>query len=178
MRAIKIQDFRCFKELQFELKPGINLFIGDNASGKTALMWACKYAMNSFFSGFSSIYTTWTTPNPDDFRQVFTDEKKLSPNPVKISFDFYPAEMPDADVYSVRDVKQTLYKKFGKNSKPWVTPLIDLRDYGYFLSQNQIISSEDGHGKYIQPYELPLIASFSTHGIHNNNNKKIDPKFF
>lgn len=178
MRAIKIQDFRCFKELQFELKPGINLFIGDNASGKTALMWACKYAMNCFFSGFSSIYTSWTTPNRDDYRQVFTGEKKLSPDPINISFDFYADEMPDAGVFSLRDISLTLYKRYGKNSRPWITPLMGLRDYGVFLSRNQITGIEENEGEYIQPYELPLIASFSTHGIHNNNNKKIDPKFF
>ena len=36
MKRIDIQDFRCFRQLTVDLTPGINLFIGDNASGKTS----------------------------------------------------------------------------------------------------------------------------------------------
>lgn len=46
MLHIDIEDFRCYQHFVVGFKPGINLLIGDNASGKTSLLMACKYALN------------------------------------------------------------------------------------------------------------------------------------
>lgn len=75
MKNIELYNFRCFRHLAIEFSKGINLLIGDNASGKTSLLWACKYAINSFFSGFSDVYTRWSSPVRDDFRRVVAGEK-------------------------------------------------------------------------------------------------------
>ena len=49
MKNISINSFRCFSRLDVTFRPGVNLFVGDNASGKTSLLSACKYVISSFF---------------------------------------------------------------------------------------------------------------------------------
>ena len=53
MKKILLENFRCFDAQEIEFKRGINLLIGDNASGKTTILKACKYVLSSFFAGFS-----------------------------------------------------------------------------------------------------------------------------
>ena len=52
MREILLLNFRCFDIQKIEFKQGINLLIGDNASGKTTILKACKYVLSSFFAGY------------------------------------------------------------------------------------------------------------------------------
>lgn len=36
MNNIRLQNFRCYADRSIVFKPGINLLVGDNASGKTS----------------------------------------------------------------------------------------------------------------------------------------------
>lgn len=49
-----LQNFRKFKELCITLHPGVNLLIGDNASGKTSLIESLKIAAGSYFYSVNS----------------------------------------------------------------------------------------------------------------------------
>lgn len=173
MKSIEIHNFRCFNHLTVDLAPGINLFIGDNASGKTSLLWACKYAVNCFFSGFSDLYTSWSTPRQTDFTRLLRGEKRLASPPIRLSFNFSEEEMPGSGVFSLASASQTLCKASGKNSRPRLSGLKQLRDYGRYLCNPQI---NDDDNSVVESPELPLIASFSTHGIHKN--QKISTKYF
>lgn len=62
MNEIKLQNFRCYSDLTITFKSGINLLIGDNATGKTSILLACKYVLSAFFSGFSDENTKWMSP--------------------------------------------------------------------------------------------------------------------
>lgn len=53
MREIRLENFRCYTDLSVSFRSGVNLFVGDNATGKTSILKACKYVLSSFFSGFS-----------------------------------------------------------------------------------------------------------------------------
>lgn len=172
MEYLELNNFRCFEHLPVTFTPGVNLLIGDNASGKTSLLMGCKYAANCFFSGFSDNYTSWTTPHKDDFMQSYAGEKRLQPKPIDIAFRYFEQEMPEAGWN--KSPLFRLYKKNGKNSKPWQSYLQELKRYGAFLRDNQIVSADSG--EYVQRYALPLIASFSTHGIHNT--PRIESKYF
>ena len=68
MNEINLQNFRCYSDLTITFKSGINLLIGDNATGKTSVLLACKYVLSAFFSGFSDENTKWISPHNDDFR--------------------------------------------------------------------------------------------------------------
>lgn len=48
---IRIKNFRGYEDLELSLNPNFNLFIGDNGSGKTAILEALTVAIGSFFLG-------------------------------------------------------------------------------------------------------------------------------
>lgn len=48
---IQIQNFRGYESLDVDLNPNFNLIIGDNGSGKTAILEALTVAIGSFFLG-------------------------------------------------------------------------------------------------------------------------------
>lgn len=43
-----LENFRCFERREFEFRPGFNLVVGDNASGKTALLEALALVLDHF----------------------------------------------------------------------------------------------------------------------------------
>lgn len=52
---IHIQNFRGIEDLSIELHPQFNLLIGDNGSGKTAILEAFSVAMGAFFLGLPGV---------------------------------------------------------------------------------------------------------------------------
>ncbi len=172
MKNIEIRNFRCFRQLSVEFAHGINLFIGDNASGKTSLLMACKYAINSFFSGFSNLYTSWTCPGKNDFMRFIFGEKRLEAQPISIGFSFFPEELDGGTDFGLSNTLLFLKCKNEKSRKPLLSHLRPLREYGRFLSENAIEVASVFHA--VQPYALPLIASYSTHGIHKPQPVKSD----
>jgi len=55
LHSISLQNFRCFESREFELAKRFNLFVGDNATGKTAILDALAIAAGSWFLGFSGV---------------------------------------------------------------------------------------------------------------------------
>lgn len=47
---LRIQNFRCFDDVEIEFNEGLNVIIGENNSGKTTIMKALQY----FFRGSNS----------------------------------------------------------------------------------------------------------------------------
>jgi predicted ATP-binding protein involved in virulence len=52
---IEIKNFRCFEHLELAFHPRLNVFVGVNGSGKTALLEVLKVAVGSFFLGTNGI---------------------------------------------------------------------------------------------------------------------------
>lgn len=52
VNTLRAVNFRCFKDLRVAFAPGFNLLIGDNQSGKTAILDALCIALSCFFQGF------------------------------------------------------------------------------------------------------------------------------
>ena len=65
---LTIQNFRGIEKLDLELKPGINILIGDNATGKTTVLEAMTIALGSFLTGVPKI--TSLGIQQDDFRET------------------------------------------------------------------------------------------------------------
>ncbi len=40
IREVSVRNFRSIKELKLDLRPGLNVFVGPNASGKTNVLEA------------------------------------------------------------------------------------------------------------------------------------------
>lgn len=48
---LTVRNFRCFAERTFQLTPSFNLLVGENATGKTAVLEALSVAIGSLFLG-------------------------------------------------------------------------------------------------------------------------------
>lgn len=55
LKKITIENFRCFKNYEVDLTPGITVFIGKNGAGKTSLLNAIRYGLSVFFSNDSTM---------------------------------------------------------------------------------------------------------------------------
>ena len=63
-----VENFRGFESREFSLHPRFNVLIGDNATGKTALLRALRVAIASWFLGIKDRNTVGI--RPDDVRLV------------------------------------------------------------------------------------------------------------
>ena len=158
MKKLEINNFRCFENLVVDLKNGINLLVGDNGSGKTSLLQACKYVLSAYFSGFSDENTKWLAPKRDDFRDVVVDAETLVDEmPIQIIFE-------QENLFEGAAGRFSIQKNSWKNSRPLQSGI-----EGYKLAAKQLKESyykKYEHGVTIITKPLPLFASFTTEDIH------------
>lgn len=179
MKQIRLEHFRCYANQTIQLKKGINLLIGDNASGKTSMLKACKYVLSAFFSGFSDENTSWINPGVNDFTILVNNGVIAPEQPVKIHFTCDPdqyATLPyEGCFYNPGDdcEEYTLQKNSKKNSRALVSGISNYRDYAALLQTDYMDSDDD---RIVQVHPLPLFACFSTEDIHAS--RKIDANKF
>lgn len=170
MKKIAINNFRGFRHFEMDFTPGVTLLVGDNASGKTSLLKAIKYALSSFFCGFSDENTQWQSPNNEDFSRFRTDDWTAPLVPIEIGFTLQD------DLFSCGNLGNTeliVKKNSTKNSRTLISGLAPLRELGQTLKEN-MYSTVDG--KTVRQYPLPLFDSIST--IYTHVDKKINKRKF
>lgn len=180
MKSITINNFRCYGSKTIEFRPGINLLLGDNSCGKTSLVRACNFVINSFFCGYSDENTTWKSVEKADFKcDVDQNGTILPEEPIVISFhlaesDLAPITLKDGERY-VFDYNSDLCieKKSRKNSRNLLVGLSPLKKYASLLYTNSHFLCGDS---IVQQNELPLYACFTTEDIHVS--RKIDRRKF
>lgn len=64
IRQLELKNFRCFDQKTFEFSDQFNVLIGDNGTGKSAILDALAIGVGSFFLGIDSINS----------RNIFKDE--------------------------------------------------------------------------------------------------------
>ncbi|MDP2188804.1 MAG: AAA family ATPase [Sphingobacteriaceae bacterium] len=82
IKSIRVKNYRGFKERDFSFDDHFNVIIGNNATGKTALLDALALSMSTFFLGIDGHYSK--TIKKQDVRKMdfeLTKEKNL---PVQI----------------------------------------------------------------------------------------------
>ena len=133
MKQIKLENFRCYADLAVNFKSGINLLVGDNASGKTSIIKACRYVLSSFFAGFSDENTKWINKfGKDDFREVSIYGEIQPLKPIEIQF------IPHGNLFSY-DIET----KYLKNQ---TTPN---RTVEYITPQQRLFQNTTKNGKII-----------------------------
>jgi predicted ATP-binding protein involved in virulence len=158
MKELRLENFRCYTDQTICFRSGINLLIGDNASGKTSVLKACKYVLSSFFVGFSDENTKFISPRIDDFNIIEKDGIILPEKPMLLGF-----------VSDESTISYQLRKKSKKNRSS-IAGMLLYRDYAKSL-HNDFINNEQG-----QIQALPLWAGFTTEDIHAL--RKINSKKF
>lgn len=181
MKDLTIHNFRCYDTKSIEFRSGINLFVGDNASGKTSLIRACNLVANAFFCGYSDENTNWKSVDENDFKLNIGENNTILPEkPVTIEFhlserDFLSLENQSGNLldFDYNGVLLTLEKKSRKNSRNLVTGLTPLK---YYTSMLYSCSHIEEKGKLMQYNTLPVYACFTTEDIHAS--RKIDSAKF
>lgn len=180
MKHIELDHFRCYENQSFDFRPGINLLIGDNASGKTSLLMACKYVLSSFFSGFSDENTKWISPSKNDFYMRIVDGVLQNGMPLQIKFNFdenqFPVLNPNiANAPFNIDNEFVIQKKSPKNKGALTTGLKDFKNYAFSLQTCYAVFDMNNQ-RQIHTRPLPLFAAFTTEDIHST--RKINEKPF
>lgn len=68
IEKVRIQNFKGIEELNLELNDRLNIFIGDNGSGKTAVLEALRTAAGSLFIGVRDVSTKAISNNEIAYR--------------------------------------------------------------------------------------------------------------
>ncbi|WP_055076926.1 AAA family ATPase [Pseudanabaena sp. 'Roaring Creek'] len=55
IQQVKIKNFRCFENLTVNLNPDVNIFVGNNGSGKSAVLDAIAAAMFPYINGLQRV---------------------------------------------------------------------------------------------------------------------------
>ncbi len=177
MKQIRLENFRCYSDISVNFRPGINLLIGDNASGKTTILKACRYVLSSFFSGFSDDNTVWTGLGVDDFSVRIANGNILQEQPIKIHFTCDDTQYDTLQIGGVSynpgldNQEFVLQKNSAKNSRSLVAGISDYKNYAHSL-YDSYVSEQD----FNRVHALPLFACFTTEDIHAS--RKINPSKF
>lgn len=171
MKQIQLTHFRCFANLTVDLKPGVNLLIGDNGSGKTSILRACKYVLNAFFSGFlDADNTKFLQLESEDFQRRENDVEILPEEPVQIDF------LCDVSHYDAVPLRNGLYRpgedgelftlrknNSNHHTRTLIAGLKTYREYTSVLLEHYIDKKTAR-----RQYALPVLAAFSTEDIHSS----------
>lgn len=52
IETLRVKNFRCYREREFRFHPHVNLIVGQNATGKTAILDAASVAIATWLLGF------------------------------------------------------------------------------------------------------------------------------
>lgn len=160
--------------MEISFAPGINLLIGDNASGKTSVLMGLRAAMSAFFAGFSDENTRFIGLKFNDFTEIISSESKTISRPIRIEFNINDCIEHDEyfNNYGFFEKTSSISLK-GPKSRTLITGIKDLKLYGNRLIDNMFIM---GNNQSKQVLSLPLFASFTTEDIHST--RKINAKKF
>jgi predicted ATP-binding protein involved in virulence len=140
---LEINNFRCFKHLEMELHPRLNVLVGVNGSGKTALLEAVRAALGAFFTGFENEDVEQFYLNENDVRLEYHGVTKTEHRPVKIKC-----------VGEVGAKKGVIWvREFNKKTSSNTAHIGDIRNVAKQMSLNV---------RDQVPVELPILFYFST----------------
>lgn len=165
MKKIILNHFRCFSRLEVDLKPGINLLIGDNAGGKTTLLKAIRAALSSFFAGYSDDNTSFIGLQKDDFSLRLSGENTLAnEQPVSLSFDY--SDYIQYPEYHTSTSPSQMIATMAKDSIKGRTLVKGIESFKNYSNRmfKELFDAETN----TQTKALPLFASFSTEDIHSS----------
>lgn len=105
---IRLQNFRSYEEVSFELGPGVNIVVGPNTAGKTNLLEALMLsAAGKSYKGSDSLLIM----NDKNWARVDTHTNNNQSRTVKIS------KKPDSKTSKIFEIDNKEYKKLSQGNK-------------------------------------------------------------
>lgn len=154
MTNIELINFKCYEYLKISFKRKTNLLIGDNSSGKTTIIKAISYALNSFFTGFSDDNTRFVGLSKYDFTEKTSNTGYINESPITVNF-----------VLLGKSAQLVLNTQKGSTQR---TPLYPI------LNSAKVLQETLFEGD-VQVKPLPLFANFSTEDIHSVRKLSMTP---
>lgn len=165
---LEIRNFRCFEHLKVMFHPRLNVLVGANASGKTALLLALRRCLGTFVGQFSDIDTaekqTIMHIAPEDVR--LSQNKKLDKNEFAEITSFSCTVQAGNQKYEWGRTKQ------GRNAK---TDSKDTREVDKWVKELET-KLKDPTKQY--DLRLPLVAYFSTDRVSSERKFVKNDKLF
>lgn len=175
---IKIENFKCFDDLELNFSNKVNLFVGVNGSGKTALLEAISVATGCIFLGNDSGYqrpiekneiriNNFEPSNPQIARYVTSDYCSISgnSNDIEDALGYFSGKVVkdnNGNNIVLRNFSYTRMLRYSSNVNTRKDAFI-MRKYGEsifkdFLTNNQKVFA-------------PLISFLSTQRLHTDANQ-------
>ncbi|MFN0199970.1 MAG: AAA family ATPase [Bacteroidia bacterium] len=168
IKELSLQNFRCFEQLTIHFNPQMNVLIGDNASGKTAVLDALAYALAKI--------DLWLTKEKESFLKLDygISEKDVRQTLIGAETE-YPVENTEiilhAEKWEVADklfdeVKWQLSYQIG-NSEANCIDITNFNEVTGYLRSN--INSP-------KMKTLPIIAYYPTNRTVKTKNTRVENK--
>ncbi|MGP5563447.1 AAA family ATPase [Vreelandella alkaliphila] len=74
LNSLTLKNFRCYEERSFDFHPNVNLVVGRNAAGKTALLDAVAVAAATWFIGFKKKNLDGKSISPTDSTLKYSEQ--------------------------------------------------------------------------------------------------------
>ena len=142
---LKVKHFRCFDEREFALTPQFNVLIGDNGSGKTAVLEALAVAAGSWLLGLKGCRSQ--TISPQDVQLVAHQVG------AELTFEEqYPVEVSAAGMIGDQKLswQRSLNTPGGRAT------------YGNAASLTKLSREADAKVRAGEPITLPVLAYYGT----------------
>ena len=112
IKQVTIKNFRCFEELTVNLNPDVNIFVGNNGSGKSAVLDAIAAAIYPYIAKFQEIADT----NFSDIPPIFQGDIPVQiENKLKTTVEFFISSIPNVETTSDSYLdflnRQVIYKQ-------------------------------------------------------------------
>jgi predicted ATP-binding protein involved in virulence len=95
IKHITVKNFRCFEHLEFDLNPDINIFVGNNGSGKSAVLDAIAAAMYPYIINLQMIIGTKSPERIPLFQRDFSVSQKSVEEKTQAEFRVSTDDFPN-----------------------------------------------------------------------------------
>ena len=135
IKHITVKNFRCFEHLEFDLNPDINIFVGNNGSGKSAVLDATAAAMYYYIF---AVYAKESNPMEDLplCNRDFFIRKKNGLQETQIKFNVSVTTLPSWEISYQKSLTDDEHKKLtSENSSLASSSWEQVTQYSDFLSE-------------------------------------------
>ncbi|MBF0610283.1 MAG: AAA family ATPase [Magnetococcales bacterium] len=160
---LKVSNFKGFKEASFTFHPQFNLLIGENGSGKTALLEALSVALGGWFLGMDGMETRNILHSEVHLAMNGLSTGEMKPRSSVHWERYYPCYIQAAG--EVSGVVQR-----------WTRTLAKPNDFNMLSGNNIQKYSRDAQNLILlnRKFELPLIGYYGTGRLWNSSNPSSD----